>query len=1594
MPVNTTQVSNVVMTDTFTQFKDKTNEVISIVNGLPATSAVPIDRTGGTIDGKTTGAIPQGDSGSLYITESGALAIGDYLGAGQPANPTGDISILQTDATASINVTSTSGTANLILQGAATSAIRFLKNSTTGMIINFDNTGDKLDIRSLASGTETGLFAFTKNTNGSDNLNGSVTNAPGRFGIGTTDPKAPLHIIQNRDVAWGSGRGSLMIGPEDGVHLIVDSNEIMARSGTDVPAPQSLHIQAEGGNLHVCGDFHNPTSAPSIFYVGNTGTPGGAITQYVATFVNSSHSVGINKNVPGKTLDVDGTFRATGASLIGGTLGVTDKLSLTGDMELGGDFFDEGSSAGAEFDVLSSKGGSGLGVEWVAPGSSSGALAGTGASPKIPKWSAAHSLTNSIITESGSKIGISEASPDELLHITGPDAQILIEEGSQEFVRLGLAGTVGPAVGWDDGDAMQFGTWTNSTQASASLTSLMTIKVGPGGTTAATLGTANVGIGTTAPTAALHVNAVPLGYGTVQTTDIAKFTSMSRANDDSLKITSKRDSSPGTTDWNTASIKLYRQYDSTALGYIRFGATGGSGDTADETLSFGKASSEYMRIDAAGEVGINQTNPQHQLDVGGTFRATLLATLTGGLTAAGAGITATTGGLDVTGLAELKTGLTVTNAGVVKILSTTDATSSAGDNGALQVKGGASIVGKLFAGGAAELGTTSAAGTTTIGDGGGGVSAQNYPRLHVNSTNAVGLDRDDGAFTVGSLTSQNLVMDGNIIQSRDTTNNPGIARNLHLQYRGGGLNVGADIYDGTGGTSGTQHGLSFRSSSGEVGINKNVPIKTLDVGGTFRASGAATLTAGLDVTGGSTDVELLTASDLATLTGGLTAAGAGITATAGGLDVTGLAELKTGLTVSGSVAATISTTGGLTVTNAGVVKILSTSTATSSAGTTGALQVTGGASIKEQLYVGANTTIDSTVKIKSSGAGSHLTAAGTDDRHPNAVLQITGDTLGLTEGSTANLFQSGTRTNNADFLSHRVERMVTTDVFVEAPARPNWMTAMHKIGRQVDSILMGYIGFGSTQGGALGTANTIVLGSGAKQFMIFDNNGKVGLGLDPVRPVRSFDLTGGSSHATVRIAHPTFPSLEFKESLPTSISDNTGRHPNYWRMSISRNRFTIDQGRQPFGGEQDDDSSYTSPTNYERYFGITETGNTALTVGSAIQKAPSKLSVNGAISMSEQSSSQASAATHGGYGQVWVKNDVPTNLMFTNDAGTDHVLSAYPPGHFQGGHMKWPFGRLEGSFNQAAGPVDDIPMVTNRVLIHPFSARDQDNLNNITETTAITCTTFNEDFELTTASTTLEGSISGGFASGATRAASTWYGFYAIYNTVSRAISYGFTDANDIDASLILDDAVTLATAAGDPAKDNWTSYIQLGWVMTVDTAYTHGGTAAGSGEYIHQMRHNAKNPDRFYWTNHDYWSPSAGISPGRPAITITAWGQSGDTVHTGGVSLRTAHAPPLTTAMLDHSTSTSISVPSSLYVFSITTADWFDPDPGPDNGVDYMMRAHRDNVSGANYYNDNYVEVILDGSSRYLWHTNQNSASGISVNIITRGYIYRRGAY
>ena len=92
MPIDTQQVANVVLTDTFTQLVNKTNEVISIVNGLPATTTGAIARAGGTIDG-TSGPISAGESGSLFVINDGKVLIGDFLGTNQPITSAGKLQV-------------------------------------------------------------------------------------------------------------------------------------------------------------------------------------------------------------------------------------------------------------------------------------------------------------------------------------------------------------------------------------------------------------------------------------------------------------------------------------------------------------------------------------------------------------------------------------------------------------------------------------------------------------------------------------------------------------------------------------------------------------------------------------------------------------------------------------------------------------------------------------------------------------------------------------------------------------------------------------------------------------------------------------------------------------------------------------------------------------------------------------------------------------------------------------------------------------------------------------------------------------------------------------------------------------------------------------------------------------------------------------------------------------------------------------------------------------------------------------------------------------------------------------------------------------
>ena len=93
----------------------------------------------------------------------------------------------------------------------------------------------------------------------------------------------------------------------------------------------------------------------------------------------------------------------------------------------------------------------------------------------------------SITINSDEEVGIGETDPDHLLHLTGTNPQICIEESSTEFVRIGVDATSEDmCLGWDDADDMHFGVFSSTTDTT--LIEHMTIK-----------SDGRVGIGTNTP---------------------------------------------------------------------------------------------------------------------------------------------------------------------------------------------------------------------------------------------------------------------------------------------------------------------------------------------------------------------------------------------------------------------------------------------------------------------------------------------------------------------------------------------------------------------------------------------------------------------------------------------------------------------------------------------------------------------------------------------------------------------------------------------------------------------------------------------------------------------------------------------------------------------------------------------------------------------------------------------------------------------------------------------------------------------------------------------------------------------------------------
>ncbi len=82
---------------------------------------------------------------------------------------------------------------------------------------------------------------------GNQHLTGNLT-VDGKVGVGTATPDVTVHIATGTNAALAQGTGYLLLGSISGNNVVLDDNEIMARTGV---AAATLHLQASGGDLEV-----------------------------------------------------------------------------------------------------------------------------------------------------------------------------------------------------------------------------------------------------------------------------------------------------------------------------------------------------------------------------------------------------------------------------------------------------------------------------------------------------------------------------------------------------------------------------------------------------------------------------------------------------------------------------------------------------------------------------------------------------------------------------------------------------------------------------------------------------------------------------------------------------------------------------------------------------------------------------------------------------------------------------------------------------------------------------------------------------------------------------------------------------------------------------------------------------------------------------------------------------------------------------------------------------------------------------------------------------------------------------------------------
>ncbi len=417
-------------------------------------------------------------------------------------------------------------------------------------------------------------FVFRTN-----NVERAIINSAGKIGVNTLTPDVYMHIYGDDgttatdDARYSNGTGLLVLGNINERNLVIDQNEILARNNGDT---SSLYLQNRGGDIRIHYDKDNINHDDGIVIINNKGDVG------IGT-LNPDNILHINSTLPYiRFTDIDG-----GNSWNAGVYGNSgfQRFQITE--------FTGGASYRQRL-VIKEGGFTGIGT--VAPegllhikadaGNDAtffiDADAGNDATDTWILRSDATSnnldfyndVNNFISITSGGNVGIGVNNPQKVLHIKNMIPYIRFEDT-------------------DGGNYWETGNSNGEFRIYEDVTERFEIEAG-----------GNVGIGTDNPDSKLHV----LLGGTVMSQYSGTVAAFQQNN--------------STTDWARisiiggnagASVLDFGDADKQDIGMLKY-------DHTDNYLAYLYNSSEILRVEDYGYIGIGTTNPTEVLDVNGAVR--------------------------------------------------------------------------------------------------------------------------------------------------------------------------------------------------------------------------------------------------------------------------------------------------------------------------------------------------------------------------------------------------------------------------------------------------------------------------------------------------------------------------------------------------------------------------------------------------------------------------------------------------------------------------------------------------------------------------------------------------------------------------------------------------------------------------------------------------------------------------------------------------------------------------------------------------------------------------------------------------------------